>query len=319
LKDAIRDKSNFDLQKAVHIFPEKIEYVKPCNYVDTSGIMCDGGIVNGEQCPQCHGTGQAYVASEQHAKRLPFPDDPADLLDLAKLTYYVERPVAISEFYRDELARQAYAFKLAVYDQEAMEKTTTVQTATEIQLDYQKIYNKLNAFAQHEAQAWKLGVQSAFEFFGYEKPIAQKTYPYDYKLKTVDELNKDLIDAKQGGQPYDVIWSIQMDIFNKQFRNNPQKIAEIQAFERWRPWKDKTPEEVALILSNRNKGDLKKVVYENFEEIREELLIEVENFALVDPMQQKRLIYEKAQSLIENIDEADLSGSLVGETFNLNG
>lgn len=329
LNDLMGEKSLFDTQKVVHIFPEAAEYVKKCNYQNDNGDYCEGGYYGGRignpefQCEACKGTGKLMVTSEQQVKTFAWPDNAEDLIDLSKVKHYVERPINIIEFYEGRLDKLSHMVNLVVFNQQTLDKAlVTAKTATEVNVQADKINNKLAPFAQQVARSWELGHRIAYQMYGIEDPEVEMIHPHDYKLKSVLELNKEYTEAKKAGQPYEVLWSITLDILNKQHRNSPEKVKEIAAFERWKPWKDKTPEEVFFIIQNRSNDDPMKILWENWDQIRTN--IEIENtgipFYMLSVQEQRNRIDSEIQAIQERISYQGIdSGGLIGETLNLGG
>lgn len=300
LQDLIRDKSYLDTNKTVQTFPRRKEYVKRCNYSDEEGRMCMEGYLDGLRkedclCPSCHGSGKQTVTSEQDVLTLAWPDTPEELLELGKLSHTEQPDIALPQFLREEVEKAKQAVFRAVFNQETVDKSMTVQTATEIRIEYDKIYNKLMPFAEKIARAWEMAIKAGFEYLGAQAERVEMSFPYDFKLKSVSELIDEYGRAKSAGLPFPVLKSIQKDLLSKQYRNSPKTKMQIEAVEQWKPWRDKTTEEVAMIIGARSETDPQRVLWENWSEISGEILTDNPDFYRINTAGQRVIINAKVE------------------------
>lgn len=311
LRDLQRDKSYLDTCKTIHTFPRLFQYVKPCNHVDEeSNLLCEGGYYGGIRKPEttcrgCNGAGYIVHRGEQDVIRLIWPTNADDIIDLEKLSHYEELPFDVVRFLREEATEAQRLVFMAVFNQETVDKALTVQTATEIRIEYDKIYNKLMPFASRVAIAWEKFTRIAHQYLLDAFAVADMSYPFDFKLKNVQELTAEYAQAQQAGLSYDVLWSIQQDILRKQYRNMPAKVAEIKAFEALRPWKEKSQEEVAMILQRRATDDPDRVLWENWgrivTEIQQDRGPDKPFHEIMDMAERRRVVYAKVAELTTQI------------------
>ena len=330
LRDLIRDKSFFDVQKVLHIRPEKIQYVKPCRHRDEiSGDYCERGYYAGDHnrmCLECGGTGKLTTSGEQDMITMAWPDRAEEIIDLAKITHYVDRPTEILAIYREEINLASTLIFLTTFNQQGVEveSLTSVKTATQSRIEYDKINNKLHPFARLVETAWETAWRVAFQYYGQMPKVVNMSFPLDFKLKDINTLIAEREAAKNAGLPYDIIAGIDADILKKQYRNAPEMILEAQAFERWKPWRSKDAAEVAMILDGRDKSDPARLLYENWDLVVETIKQTREDgmqapFFTVAPMEQLRLLYETAKALSETIvftSSAPIMDPLLMDPFN---
>jgi hypothetical protein len=326
LNDLMGEKSLFDTQKVVHIFPEKMEYVKKCSYEHPEYGFCENGYYGGHygqdvyRCGSCNGTGKLVVSSEQQNKTFAWPDDAADLIDLSKITHYVERPINIVEFYEQRIDKLIAMVKMVAFNQEEIDlRSLTNKTATEIKIQDDRINNKIAPFAQKTAKAWELAHRVAFQMYGLEDPVVNMTHPHDYKLKSVKELISEFEQAKAAGQPYEVLWSITTDILTKQHRNNPEMVNDIQAFQAWKPLKDKPPEEIFFIIQNRSNEDFDRLLWENWDRVvRAIKTAQGDNYFYLQSIErQAELIRDEVEAIRQQISFQGFGESLIGESLDI--
>lgn len=273
LHDLVRDKSYFDVQKVMHARPEKYQYVKQCkNYDPVNDAYCEGGYMGGDRsnmCNICKGTGKIIGSGEMDITTLRWPDNADELLDLAQLSHYVERPMPIVEFYRQEINFAQAAIFMTVFNQQgiSVEDFTSVQTATQARIEYDKVYNKLSPFAELVARAWEKAYRVGFQYYGVTDADVDMTYPHDFKMKSLRELAGEYAEAKNAGMPYEVLWSLSTDALQKIYRNKPSRVNQIMAIEEHKPWRTKSPEEIALIIGNRSDTDPDRLLWENWDHV----------------------------------------------------
>jgi len=306
LQDLIRDKSYLDTNKTVQTFPRRKEYVKRCEYTDAQGAVCMGGYMDGIRdddhvCESCHGSGKQAVTSEQDVLTLAWPNRPEELLELEKLSYTEQPSIELPTFLREEVEKTKQSVFRAVFNQETVDKAMTVQTATEIRIEYDKIYNKLMPFANQIARAWELAIRVGFEYLGGTYENVSFSYPYDFKLKSVNELIEEYGQAKNNGLPFPVLHSIQQDLLSKQYRNSPATKSQIEAVSQWKPWRDKTTEEIAMIIGSRSETDSQRVLWENWSEISGEIMRELPEFHQINSSAQKTIIDTKIGEYRERV------------------
>jgi hypothetical protein len=93
------------------------------------------------------------------------------------------------------------------------------------------------------------------------------TYPHDFKMKSLRELAGEYAEAKNAGMPYEVLWSLSKDALQKIYRNTPSRVKQITTIEEHKPWRTKSPEEIALIIGNRSDTDPDRLLWENWDHV----------------------------------------------------
>jgi hypothetical protein len=98
---------------------------------------------------------------------------------------------------------------------------------------------------------------------------AVMTYPADFAMKTVEQLENDYKLAVDSGLGYEVQWQIKCQILQKMHRNSPEMVEEIKSFEKYRPFKDKTEQAALNITQGRDVSDPQRILFENWPEVQE--------------------------------------------------
>lgn len=310
LQDLIRDKSFYDLQKTIHVRPQRHRYAKRCTHRDeVSGYFCDNGYMynsereKGDMCPKCNGSGKQSLGGEQDEITLEYMEGMTkdNLVSLAELTHYVQPPIEIAEHYRKDIQYYQAMVMLTVFSQQAVsaEQLATVQTATQAGLEASKINNKLHPFGELISRAWEKAWRIGLQYYKTQGEV-DMSYPPDFKLKTVLQLIGEYQAAQTAGLPVNVLDSIVYDILRKQHRNAPKQVAEIIAFDKYKPWKSKTPEERALIIQELDKEtDPDYILWFQWDKTLNEIQSSGLDFVALDPEARKNTLYLTSSTLHE--------------------
>ena len=266
LRDIVPTKARFDLTKEKHFFAKKYIYNEDCP-------RCGGdGRDEGRECPSCKGSGRVFHENGLDIIEFNLPDNKSDLIPLRDLVHYEDVPVDMVRYYSEELERMRINIQLAVFNTIVQDRNIVAKTATEIIAEWEEVNNRCFAFAQtiahHEELVWRITAQYLEKSDGFKRTYAFNT---DLKLKPLDILLAQYQKMKEIGMSYDALWSVYCDILEKQHVNNPQAILDIKARERFRPWRSRTFAEISMILSARSPEDHSRFVYENFDEIFDEV------------------------------------------------
>lgn len=314
LLDIIRDKSFFDLQKVIHIRPEKVQYVKPCNYHnEESGLYCERGWLggvhkDGNLCPQCRGTGQILSAGEQSVTTLAWPETSEELVDLGKLTHYFDRPIDIVNFYRSEIMLTSKQVVFTVFSQQAAgaEQLTTVQTATQATIEADKVNQHLQPFARLVEQIMELAWKTAFWYFDSDPESVSIMFPPIFKVKTLPELIEEYNTARSKNIPYSIIKPVEQDMLALAYKGDPYGLEVAKALEYWRPFKDKAAGEVGTIISNLANNDFRRLLWEWWDVVLYTVMEETERpFFILGREQQRSVLEGILMGLYESTEYID--------------
>lgn len=317
LRSLIRDGSFFDVHKVLHLRAKEFQYVKACDHQDEeSGAMCEGGYYGGIRskdhlCRMCSGTGKITSVSEQSVITLAWPERMDEVFDLAKLSYYQERPIPILEMFRKEIDTIARQITLTVFSQQNVDASSlaNVQTATQSKIESDKVNNKLAPFAANIEKAWELAWRVAFNYYNQQADQVRLAFPQDFKLQTLQELIATYQAGVAAGLPYTVLSAIKMDIMKKLYRNTPQVVLLAEAMEKHKPFRSKTPEEAAIILQGRAPDDPEKQLYEQWDNVATDIEENDPVFWLRPFDQQRQAVYDLAARFADSVVTVDAQGN----------
>jgi hypothetical protein len=282
------------------------QYVKGCEAVDDQGLQCINGYYGADSkrpCATCGGTGKIIHGGEQDVVTFRFPDSKEEFVDLAQVAHYLVPPIEVLLNQQDQVKYLSTILTYVIYSQEQTE-AVSIKTATEITINYSRIYNKLYPIAQKWAQVEAMAYRVAVQYYGAYRDgdSYHVTFPMDFAMKKESELIADLAAAKQAGAPYSVQKAISDALLKKKHKDNPQFVNDQLAFDALKPFSDKSPEELAMILSTRAKTDPKRVAWENWQEIQHNIQARLKDrgaaFYLYPMEVQRKEIAEEVAAII---------------------
>lgn len=302
---------------AIHGILKTFNYVEECNHqikTDKGILACDGGYYAGNsscsqygmKCSDCAGTGLKVHLTSQDAICLKLPAK-ENMIPLDQLVHYAAYPKEAIENLSDkrkEVERDIYR---CLYGNNRFDRDVlTSATATEIRDGRTGTNNTLSKYAANISEIYRHIVTTCAALKGNAEGLTvSHKYPSDFKLESVNELllmRKCAIDAHA---PYEVIASIDQAILSKQCRDDKSTLHNVEVKEKFKPFKTKSEQERLSVVSLLADDDPYKVLYCYFDEILEEVLFEQNNFATMNYLEQKRIVFEKVDAFIEKQKERD--------------
>lgn len=312
--DLMTDKANHDIGRTVHHYPQKYVYAPICKWEDQeTGERCSNGMIEGKEghkCPQCNGKGALYHVSDQDVVVIAYDaDNPEQSLPpLSNFAFYVNLPEWLPKWMAEQIKEGVDRVFSAVFaTQIDARQSPGPQTATEVVLDYEQAYAVLQPYGELYSRLFEVLGRTAAQYLELNPAglTVMHRFPKDFKMETTGQLLEKYKQAKDAGVSMEVQGAIERDILAKMHRNDPERVANWEAFQKFMPFRDKTPEMTGFILSARSETDPDRVLYENFATIREEVQDGLDVwFYLLPFTEQKALIMQAVQAKIGQIQYA---------------
>ncbi len=176
-----------------------------------------------------------------------------------------------------------------------------MRTATEIDAVMQGIADVLQPFARHECKHWELAWRIAGQYREIADLNVSRSYPEEMDISTLPELIASYDQVRQAGVGYDVLAAMRNRIQEKTYEGNPEQQRRVLARYHWLPFDDKSPEEVAMILSARSPLDPDRILYENWLTIFRMIDDEEPGFADMTRQRQQQIIDAKIEEIKSRI------------------
>lgn len=287
---SVKTGSEFDLSVCLHLFPQKTELREKC-----PGLMpdkCDSGKTQlGKTCKRCKGTGYNTIMSAQDVRVVMMPEETEDLkhIDLSKLTHYHTPPIELLRFQKEILDSYFLDAHKAIFGTTTMieQKVLGVTTATEIDSNFQAVYDTIEPFTEKISELFKSIVTVFFHLTGANEQVIRDAklihkYPADLKLKSLGQLLSDLERANEAGAPPFLISNITNDIADITLSDDVKERIKYEVKAYFYPFVGKSKEEIMQLLASDYVSRESKVLYANFEPIFREIEIEHPDFYLIN-------------------------------------
>lgn len=319
LLKTVKTVSEMDLTMALHVFPQKMQYVQKCPGVDAAGKKrrCNSGRDDeGNTCTACKGAGYKVHTSAQDALFFPFPSDGttnAEVLDLEKLLVYKHPPTEILEFQFKYIESLKASCHYAVFNKTELTKTNgggsdggTPVTATETRVNSQGINDALYPFTEKVSDVWIEIIYSFGMLAGMPvefDPNISCVFPANPNMKSMEELLEDLKKANDSGAPAFLIDAINNEIALMVYEGDEVGELKYMTKHQFFPFNGQTPDEIAFNMSSSFVSKFSKVLYSNFEAIFADIDRETVAFWFM-PMEEQWPIVEKmVEEYILDIEE----------------
>lgn len=293
LMNLIKSKSELDLTIALHVFPQKFQYLPECKHTGCTA----GYLPGGEVCPKCKGTGYEVHTSAQDAIYLALPrrGHQDELMDLKQLVNYVYPPVDLVQFmdtYVDKLSQKAMQ---AVYNSEIYSREMITETATGREIDMQAVYDALYPLAKAMSRDWEFMIETIADITGIAV-TASFTFSKDFKMKSLDGYYADLV-AMQNASSF-VKSNIEDDIARITYADNPEALARHFTQKAFFPFQGDSPETISLKMTQKYVPEFYKVLYSVYGFVFDELERDNPGFYTMIRSKQWELLKAKIESLI---------------------
>lgn len=302
LKQLINIGSLEDLVLYLHAIPRRKDFVGRCDYTDEHENACDSGYITleGKQviCPSCGGSGKKVIASEQDRLEIPLPDNftGEDLFDLAKLSYVEQLDDKILQYLdsrKKDLIKWIVSTVLGQSYSSMSDLVRTAATATEIQLNFQSIYDTFQPYAELYSQCYVLAERIILQYNNMDEGFSNSfMFPQDYQFETVTDLLNRRKLGKDAGASALVLEAIDADLVQRITRNE-NDTRRVLVWSKWKPFKGLSDSMVAMQLSSLSLDDPDRILFIHFTAIQREIE-HITNGLFYS------LTYEKQKSLIDS-------------------
>lgn len=314
LIDLINSKSEHDLTKTLHAFLQRVQYISPCDFENEHG-SCNGGQLNGHDCPSCKGSGIDTVhQSSQDALYMLMPDDTSKMIDVKNLAGYIELPIETPKFQAECIDKILEYISNSIFSYNIFKRSDVQETAAGVHFESDKIQSTLLPFANRLAHIYNTIRQLTGNYCEIEL-ITEYEYPKDLKLRTKDEILLCYQTMRNAQVPTELLEAEEQDLLNKIYRNNPEKSKNIMAFRCHKPLRSKTNEQALFAISSLALNHPTRVLWTYFDDIVVRITKqESTKFYLLKYDRQKELIDIEVQKIIQTLP----SNNDDNITFNIN-
>lgn len=299
------DGSEYDITKIAHVFMQKYEYEKTCDYQDGSTkATCVNGKMHpsGAVCPQCNGTGGTTIISAQDVikVRLPRMGEGEDLvIKPSDMVHYVKLPFEIVEFQQKLVDSYYPKISEAIFGIDLAKKTNEATTATEVVNYFDMAQDAIFEFTKAPRKMFLFTVQTQANYLQIENIEAVIEYPNEYSLESEEHLLKLLKDAKDSGAYPEIIENITKRLALKQNRSDSGYMAIWEKMRQFIPFAgldNETRQAVILALPS---TDPQRVLALNIKQITDGIINNQKGFPLLSYEAQKKIIEAETKKYVD--------------------
>ena len=334
LMKTVKTVSEMDLTMALHVFPQKMQYVQKCPGVSEGEKKrrCNSGKDDeGHICSACKGAGYKVHTSAQDALFFPFPDKGSvnnEVLDLEKLLVYKHPPTEILEFQFKYIADMKTSCHYAVFNKTELTKTTSAGggtapvTATETNVNSQGVNDALHPYTEKVSDIW---IEEIYTFgilagmpVSYDPDISC-VFPANPNMKSLDELLADLKNANESGAPPFLKDAINNDIANIVYEGDEVGESMYMTKHQFFPFNGQTADEIAVNVASSYVSKFSKVLYSNFEAIFSDIDADNVGFWFMPLEEQWPIVEEMVNQYIAEIEKDTMPNLSIGTPPSLPG
>lgn len=324
LKDLIRAKSTSDVLQTIYANPRTTRFTKACKFTHTDFGQCVNGYYSGIRqsdhlCSSCQGTGRmAGFTSEQQIIELVLPDlPPNEIIELARLSYTEPVDIQLLVWYDGKIKELEDRFMSTVFPSGLYQNTngTEVMTATQTNAIMQGISDVLAPFGAVDSRHFEMAYRAGAQYMGFELDV-DKSYPEDLMIQLKAQVVADFVAIKESGVGYEAVKAQQWVVFQKLFEGNPIVQESIKARYKWKPWDDKSDDQVAQIISGLSPTDPTLVLWTYHLTIFDEIEYEDPNFYKKNRKAQKEKVDAKVLEFTQRIQVMQIDTQATTPNFN---
>lgn len=296
--------SEMDLTVALHVFPQVFQYVKRC-----SNDKCEGGrVYNAEGvsviCSSCNGIGGDIITSAQDRILLPLPFNREDILDLSGLIYSHRPDIDLITFQKEYVEYLIEQIKTNIFNSDVFTREEIQETATGKNIALQNVYDTLYPCSVAYSTDWKNYVDAVADITDLRDGlISLMTFGKDFKLKTLDDLYRELKIVTDSGADYFIKMSVQDDIANIIYSDDIHSMRKYHVKKRFFPFSGMTQEQIMYVMSGNTVREFDKVLWSNYGNIFDRLEMEDEDFYLRKEAVQWEMIVGMVEGIMEEVKE----------------
>lgn len=272
LMKSVKTVSELDLSQSLHVFLQKFTYAPKClGYTNAQNqtIDCRNGYsAGGDVCQSCKGAGVMIHTSGQDHIQLGLPNDPNQIFDLSKLVHYADIPIDIVKWldeYLDGLVTKAVnaRFSSTMFVEQSIAKTATEKT-----YEMETVYDALAPQASQYSRAWMMIVRMIAVYKDINKDLyINHLFPQDWKMESTNQRMKRLKEATEAGANQYTLQSLQADLMDAVYADQPQKLREFNTMLYFNPFANTPESEVKFKISSGRVLEYDQVLYDNLKRI----------------------------------------------------
>lgn len=225
---ALLDNSYLLISKYRHAFPQKWEYITPCEYSHSDGGVCDKGYINLDgqnrvSCPSCKGSGVQRSTSPFHTIQMPIPDAFTQGVQMLPPPFagFIQPDIATPEFLDKQIDKNL-SKGLSILNLNLSESDVKgSDTALGKQIDREEMFSFLLNISHQTFDLFEFSLGTIQKMrYGISSDSPEISYPKNFSIRTESDLTEEIAAAKSEGLPDVVIRQLVFEYVNTRFSNS---------------------------------------------------------------------------------------------------
>lgn len=318
LDEALREYSDLQAAKVLHIFPERWEYTQnECTNCKGTGRRrnpawydgCAAEVLAQINCDTCGGRG--YVATGPYSKMLIRPTNTIEGTGTPPMppAGFIEKDVEIVKVMEASVKQHIYD-ALSAINFQFLEQTPLNQSGTAKEVDKEELNNTVHAIA--EDLIWVM--DQVYKFTAYYRYRAQYplteidamlpsiAVPEHYDLLSSQFMQQELDTAKKAKINPILTGNMEVEYAGKRFLEDPEIKDRLELVLKLDPLQNVSVDEKMAMLASRTITKETAIISDNIQEFVQRALDEDNSFAAHTLKEQKRVMKQYAQEQIASAD-----------------
>jgi len=278
-------------------------YVDDCPNCSGEGVTIYNDV--SITCKSCDGTGVQHHMSTSDIIEITRPQAREDHLPLSEMVHYEQIPMDLIRLQKEDLKDLERDTFNAIFGSNVLERSEVTVTATEKNYDWRAVNNTLLPYAQGYVNIYKFIVATAADHRQEASGlVVEYGFPKDFNLESVNDLLAQRSVAVTGKAPYEIIQHIDLNIVQKQNKDNPAFVSSYKSIEQFRPFKDKSLDELIFIVSMLPQTDTQRIAYFYWDVITQNIFLQFPNFYQFRFERQRQIVDEQTAEKIAEISSS---------------
>jgi len=308
--DLNNDKSEYDMTKRFHVFPQKFQFAERCPGLNAIVTCSHGQTPEGTTCTKCKGQGVVIHTSSSDIITMPMPKDKEQyFMPLADLVHYAKPDIEIIQHLREDLDASRLAIMRAIFTTQSAVKTDgnvkLNNTATEFTIKADDENNILLPFCEHKSKAFKFIVRQIALFNDIADGLKVLfEYPASLRFESIEELQAMFSQLVTSGASPTLLDDLEVEIASKRFVDDSAGLIKYNVWRIHRPFRNRPSEETQFSIGSGYSPKWVEVLWANYENIMTEMENENKSFYSLDYKGRHELIKARAQEYVAELEPA---------------
>ena len=313
LNIALYNHNTLEMSITNDAFPQRWEYVDPCNYEGCEGgwIVYDKENDKKAHCPNCKGTGHTERHSPMGVKQVYIGDrltQGAEGLSMPPAGYIAPDTATLEFRHSKYLKDVEQAFAFLNIDVSNSDVKGTENTALGKKIDREELFSFLLLISdeQFDLLSWTIDLSGKMRYGNFEIP--EITKPIDFSIRSNEELIEEMVAAKEALVPDIVIQKQLKEYALSRFNTSKEVTKFLDIVFKTDRLLTLTQEDIVLQKTTGSVLTWEIILHTSIYTFLEQSIIEDEKFLEKDFKDQKKLLEQKAKDKEKEIKkESSLS------------